>query len=144
MSPERYGQLVAFLGRVYELVLLDLGTALDTPARAELGIDPQELGGSPVVAAATSFVLFAIGAIVPVTAFFFLTGAAAVVGSAALSAAGLFTIGALITVFTGRSAVYSGGRQVLIGVAARAAPPLLPLIVVDEIGYSRLDPRPPT
>jgi VIT1/CCC1 family predicted Fe2+/Mn2+ transporter len=123
--------------------IADRDTALDTPAREELGTDP-ELGGSPVVAAATSFVLFAIGAIVPVTAFFFLTGAAAVVGSAALSAAGLFTIGALITVFTGRSAVYSGGRQVLIGVAARAAPPLLPLIVVDEIGYSRLDPRPPT
>jgi len=93
-------------------------TALDTLAREELGIDPQELGGSAAVAAATSFVLFALGAIVPVIPFFFLTGTRAVVVSAALSAVGLFTIGALITVFTGRSAWFSGGRQVLIGGAA--------------------------
>jgi hypothetical protein len=89
------------------------------------------------------FVLFAIGAIVPGTAFSSSPGRPRS-SSARLSAAGLFTIGALITVFPGRGAVYSGGRQVLIGVATRAAPPLLPLIVVDEIGYSTLDPRPPT
>ena len=31
MTPERYGQLVAFLGRYYELLLLDLGTGLTEP-----------------------------------------------------------------------------------------------------------------
>lgn len=98
----------------------DRSTALDTLAREELGIDPEELGGSPSVAAATSFVLFAIGAIVPVIAFFFLSGTPAVVVSAGLSAAGLFAIGALITVFTGRGALFSGGRQVVIGGAAAA------------------------
>jgi VIT1/CCC1 family predicted Fe2+/Mn2+ transporter len=98
--------------------IADRETALDTLAREELGIDPEELGGSAVVAAATSFVLFSLGAIVPVIAFFFLAGTPAVVVSAALSAAGLFAVGALITVFTGRSAWFSGGRQVLIGGAA--------------------------
>jgi VIT1/CCC1 family predicted Fe2+/Mn2+ transporter len=100
--------------------IADRSTALDTLAREELGIDPDELGGSALVAAGTSFVLFALGAIVPVIPYFFLSGAAAVAVSAALSVIGLFAIGALITLFTGRSALFSGGRQVVIGVAAAA------------------------
>jgi hypothetical protein len=35
--------------------------------------------------------------------------------SIAPSIVGLFTIGALITVFTGRGVLFSGGRQVVIG-----------------------------
>ena len=114
--------------------IADRETALNTLAREELGIDPQELGGSPTVAAATSFVLFAIGAIVPVITFFFLSGTPAVVVSAALSAAGLFTIGALITVFTGRSAVYSGGRQVIIGGAAAALTYVVGRLIGGAVG----------
>src|SRR3954447_19773922 len=40
-------------------------TALDTLAREELSIDPDELGGSPWTAAGASFGLFALGAIFP-------------------------------------------------------------------------------
>src|SRR5512137_955512 len=43
----------------------DKRTILDTLSREELGIDPKELGGSPWVAAITSFFLFAFGAIIP-------------------------------------------------------------------------------
>ena len=92
--------------------------ALDTLAREELGIDPDELGGSATVAAGTSFVLFAIGAIFPILPFMVLTGTAAVVASIGLSTLGLFGIGALITLMTGRGVLFSGGRQVLIGLAA--------------------------
>ncbi len=46
----------------------DIGRAVDTLAREELGIDPDELGGSAWVAAGTSFLLFALGAIVPILA----------------------------------------------------------------------------
>ena len=67
--------------------IADRSTALDTLAREELGIDPDELGGSAAVAAGTSFVLFAIGAILPVLPYFFLGGAAAVIVSAVLSVA---------------------------------------------------------
>ena len=101
-------------------IMSDRGTALDTLAREELGIDPEELGGSAWEAAITSFVLFAIGAIVPVSPFFFLSGWAAVILSASLSALALFGIGAAITLFTGRSVWASGIRQVLIGMAAAA------------------------
>ena len=100
--------------------IADRSTALDTLAREELGIDPEELGGSATVAAATSFVLFALGASLPVIPYFVLSGDLAVLVSALLSVAGLFTIGALITLFTGRGALYSGGRQVIIGGAAAA------------------------
>jgi VIT1/CCC1 family predicted Fe2+/Mn2+ transporter len=95
-------------------------TALDTLAREELGIDPEQLGGSATVAAGTSFVLFAIGAIFPIVPFVFLTGTAAAVTSAVLSALALFGIGALITLVTGRGVLFSGIRQVLIGFAAAA------------------------
>ena len=101
-----------------EQQIADRETALDTLARVERGIDPEDLGGSATVAAATSFVLFSIGAIVPVLPYFFLAGTVAVVVSATLSVVGLFAIGALITVFTGRGVLYSGGRQVAIGAAA--------------------------
>ncbi len=45
---------------------------------------------------------------------------AAIAASALLSAAGLFLIGASITLFTGRPVLYSGARQVIIGLCAAA------------------------
>jgi VIT1/CCC1 family predicted Fe2+/Mn2+ transporter len=99
-------------------LLSDETKALDTLAREELGIDPNELGGSAWEAAITSFVLFAIGAIVPVIPFIFLTGSAALASSLIVSAAALFLIGAAITLLTGRSVIYSAARQLLFGVAA--------------------------
>jgi VIT1/CCC1 family predicted Fe2+/Mn2+ transporter len=99
-------------------LIADRPTALDTLAREELGIDPEELGGSAWVAAATSFALFAVGAIVPVLPFIILTGWQATVASLGLSAVALFAIGAGITLLTGQSVLFSGGRQVLFGLAA--------------------------
>jgi VIT1/CCC1 family predicted Fe2+/Mn2+ transporter len=94
--------------------------ALEALSRDELGIDPAELGGSPWEAAITSFLLFAIGAIIPLFPFFFLRGATAIVVSAICGAIGLFAIGAVITLFTGRSVLFSGTRQMLFGLAAAA------------------------
>ncbi len=104
-----------------ERIMADEETALDTLARDELGIDPGELGGSAGEAAATSFFLFAAGAVLPVIPYIFFSGNTAVLVSAGLSALGLFLIGAAITLFTGRSVIYSGSRQVLFGLAAAAA-----------------------
>ena len=82
--------------------------ALDTLAREELGVDPDELGGSAWEAAITSFLLFSAGAIIPVLPYFFTAGKTAVILSVTLSVIGLFIIGAAITVITGRSALFSG------------------------------------
>lgn len=96
------------------------GSALDTLAREELGVDPQELGGSALQAAVTSFCLFALGAFVPVLPYVFASGLVALVASVALSVLGLFTIGVGITLTTGTPLLKAGGRQVLFGTVAAA------------------------
>jgi vacuolar iron transporter family protein len=106
--------------RLADRLLADKNTALDTLAREELGIDPSELGGSAWQAAITSFLLFAAGAIIPVAPFAFGGGLTIVVISLALSAVGLFIIGAGITLTTGVPLLKAGGRQVLFGLAAAA------------------------
>jgi len=99
-------------------ILSEPNTALDTLTREELGIDPDELGGSAWVAAGTSFLLFAVGAIFPVAPFFFAAGATGIVTSLGVSAAVMFAIGAGTTLFTGRGVLFSGLRQLLVGIAA--------------------------
>jgi len=94
------------------------GTALDTLAREELGINPKELGGSAWGAAITSFFLFAIGAIIPVFPFIFTNGFAAVVISLAFSVLGLFGIGAGVSLTAGSPLWRAGARQILLGLLA--------------------------
>ena len=101
-------------------IMSDQGNALATLAREELSVNPEELGGSAWEAAITSFFLFAIGAIIPVFPFIFLSGLTAIAASIGFSMIGLFIIGAGITLFTGRSVLFSGTRQVVFGVAAAA------------------------
>jgi VIT1/CCC1 family predicted Fe2+/Mn2+ transporter len=106
--------------RMAQHIISDPSSALETLAREELNVDPSELGGSAWEAALTSFFLFSIGAIIPIIPYVFLTGTLGIVVSMVFSAAGLFVIGAAITLFTGRSVAYSGFRQVLFGLAAAA------------------------
>jgi VIT1/CCC1 family predicted Fe2+/Mn2+ transporter len=101
-------------------LMADQKSALDTLSREELGIDPEELGGSARGAAVSSYVLFAMGAIVPVFPFLFLSGWLAIAASVLASVAGLFAMGTATTLFTGRSVLFSGTRQVLVGAAAAA------------------------
>src|SRR6267143_169475 len=89
-------------------LLSDRSTAIDALAREELGIDPRALGGSAWEAAVSSFVLFALGAVVPILPFLVLRGTPAVASSAVLSALGLWTLGAAITIFTGTPVWRSG------------------------------------
>jgi VIT1/CCC1 family predicted Fe2+/Mn2+ transporter len=106
--------------RIAATIMQDKARALDTLAREELGIDPDELGGSPWSAAVTSFALFALGALVPILPFVFLAGASATVGSIVVSALALAAIGVLTSLFNGRGAGFSAARQVLFGGAAAA------------------------
>lgn len=99
-------------------LLSDKSTALDTLVREELGFDPEELGGSAWGAAGASFVLFATGAIFPVAPYFFLEGVPALFASLAASGIALVLIGAGTSLFTGRGALFSAMRQLVIGFAA--------------------------
>ncbi len=93
---------------------------VETLAREELSIDPKELGGSAYEAAFTSFWLFTVGAAFPILPYVFWSGTTAIAISLGASAAGLFLIGAAITLMTGRSVLFSGVRQVLVGMVAAA------------------------
>ena len=92
-------------------------TALDTLVREELGM-AEDSAASPSVAATTSFLLFAVGALLPALPWFFADGGLAIGLSLGLGAAGLFVLGAAVTLWTGRSALYSGGRQLILGLVA--------------------------
>jgi VIT1/CCC1 family predicted Fe2+/Mn2+ transporter/rubrerythrin len=91
--------------------------ALDMLVREELGLDPDELG-SPLGAAGGSFLAFAIGAAIPVIPFLFGGGMTVIVVSLGLSLVALFLVGAAVSLLTGRSLVFSGLRQLGIGLAA--------------------------
>ncbi|MBK9508234.1 MAG: VIT1/CCC1 transporter family protein [Cytophagaceae bacterium] len=88
--------------------------------KEELGLNTEELEGSAMEAAVSSFLMFAVGAILPVIPYFWLGGRDAIIFSSILSAIGLFLIGGVITLFTGKSFWRSGLRQVAFGLAAAA------------------------
>ncbi|MDP9468622.1 MAG: VIT1/CCC1 transporter family protein, partial [Chloroflexota bacterium] len=98
----------------------DPAFALDTMAREELGFDPNQLGGSAWVAAGTSLVLFALGALLPVLPFLVVDGSSAVLAAAAVSGIALFGLGAGITNLTGMNPIRAGLRQLAFGAAAAA------------------------
>lgn len=101
-------------------IMLNKETALQSLVQEELGIDVEELGGSAWEAAIASFLLFAVGAIIPVLPYIFWSGQRAILLSLGFSVVGLFIIGAAITLFTGRSIWSSGLRQIFFGLAAAA------------------------
>ena len=105
--------------RVSDALMQDPERALDTLAREELGLNPDELG-SPWVAALSSFAAFTAGAALPLLPFLLGHGHA-LPASIALTALGLFAVGASMSLFTGRHALLSGLRMLAIGGAAGLA-----------------------
>lgn len=105
--------------RVADALMQDPERALDTLAREELGLNPDELG-SPWVAAGSSFAAFTAGAALPLLPFVLGAGDALTL-SVATTAAGLFIVGASMSLFTGRHALVSGLRMLTIGGAAGLA-----------------------
>jgi VIT1/CCC1 family predicted Fe2+/Mn2+ transporter len=102
------------------LILQDQAKALDTLAREELGVNPAELG-SPWGAALSSFVAFAGGAFVPILPFLWSELPWQVGWSAVVAGVSLFAVGTLLSLFSGRNALWGGLRMVLIGGAAGVA-----------------------
>lgn len=98
-------------------VIADPQRALDTLAREELGLNPSDLG-NPVGAAISSFGAFAAGALVPLLPFVITRGAPALAASITASAVALFAVGACLSLFTGRGAIRSGARMLIIGACA--------------------------
>jgi VIT1/CCC1 family predicted Fe2+/Mn2+ transporter len=105
--------------RLATQIVADPEHALDTLAREELGLNPDELG-SPWGAAISSFVSFAVGALLPLAPFMLMSGPRTLPVAVGVTAIALFAVGALLSLFTGRSALRSGARMLALGGLAGA------------------------
>jgi VIT1/CCC1 family predicted Fe2+/Mn2+ transporter len=102
-----------------EALTRDPEVALQVHSHEELGIDPSRTG-SPFGAAASSFVSFAIGAVIPLFPWFFATGWGAALVSIVLGAVAAAAIGCAIGYYSERSMVRAALRQLLITAGAAA------------------------
>jgi VIT1/CCC1 family predicted Fe2+/Mn2+ transporter len=102
---------------VTEVIMKDPQVALETHAREELGLDPGQLG-SPWGAAISSFVTFAVGAAIPLVPFVVGSGTAAIVAAISASGIALLSVGAAMSILTGRPAWLSGARMLAVGTIA--------------------------
>ena len=96
---------------------VDVDNAVSVHAREELGVDPDDLA-SPMVAAVSSFLAFAVGALVPVLPY--LLGADTLVPTLVVTLLALFACGAVVTQVTNRAWWYGGTRQMVLGAVAAA------------------------
>ncbi|MFC2952980.1 VIT1/CCC1 transporter family protein [Marinicaulis aureus] len=101
-------------------LIKDHDVALDALTREELGLDPDNLG-SPIGAALSSFLAFTCGAIIPLTPFVLGANENAVLIAAGLAGLSLFGIGAVLSLFSGKSALAGGLRMAVIGAMAGGA-----------------------
>ncbi len=101
-------------------VMADPEVALEVHAREELGVDPDGIG-NPVAAAFSSFIAFAVGALIPLIPWFFGEGDPAIIASAVLGLVASATVGAVLARFTERSVFRTVGRQVGWAVVACSA-----------------------
>jgi len=105
--------------RLAKRLVADPENALDTLAREELGLNPGQLG-SPIGASVSSFCAFAAGALLPLLPFLLHAGSNPLGWTIGLTAAALFAVGAVLSLFTGRNGVYSGARMLVLGAMAGA------------------------
>ncbi len=100
-------------------VMADPQLALETHTREELGVNPNSLG-RPMEAAISSFLTFAVGALIPLFPFLVAGGRGAEFATIAAGGLMALVVGGLLSVFTGRNWKWSALRQLLICAAAGA------------------------
>jgi VIT1/CCC1 family predicted Fe2+/Mn2+ transporter len=115
---ERRGLETDLASELATNMMRDPDMALETHAREELGINPHQLG-NPFQAAASSFVMFALGAFLPLVPWLISSGTGAIWASAIIAGIASLVVGAALSYFTGKAWLWSACRQLLIsGVAA--------------------------
>jgi VIT1/CCC1 family predicted Fe2+/Mn2+ transporter len=102
---------------IANLLVKDPEKALETLAREELGINPNDMV-SPMGACLSSFVAFAVGALVPLMPYIISPKTANLSTTIGMTGVALFVVGSILSIFTQRSALWSGLRMLLIGGAA--------------------------
>lgn len=118
---------------IADQIMSDPETALDTLAREELGLDPDELG-SAWKAATFSFIAFAIGASVVVIPYALFSGVVAFTLAIVLALVGMLVVGGVVGYQSGRGVVFSAARQVMWGVGAAAVTYLVGSLIGVNVG----------
>lgn len=107
--------------KLAKLMVENPETGLNTLAREELGLNPEDLI-SPYGAMFSSFISFAIGAIIPLVPFILMgTHPWALTTSIGLTGLSLFFIGMIMSLFSNRHPLLLGLRMLGIGLVAGAA-----------------------
>lgn len=119
--------------RMANILIQNPEKALATLAREELGINPEDLI-SPYGAAISSFLSFGVGASIPLVPFLFNFSEMKLAFAIILTGVCLFAVGAILSLFTQRNALWSGLRMLFIGAMAGALTYLIgTLLGVDKI-----------
>jgi VIT1/CCC1 family predicted Fe2+/Mn2+ transporter len=92
-------------------------TGLNTLAREELGLNPDDLV-SPYGAMISSFISFALGAAIPIIPFLCGNHAWNIIVSITATGITLFVIGVILSLFSNRNPIWSGLRMLATGVIA--------------------------
>ncbi len=100
-------------------LMKDPKTALQVHAQEELGVSPDSIG-SPIEASLASFFAFAVGALVPLVSWFFLSGTTAILASVGFSALATIAVGGGLALLTGRNVAKSALRQLVLSATAAA------------------------
>lgn len=98
-------------------LMKDPQVALETHAREELGINPDQLG-SAAQASALSFATFALGALLPLLPWLVGGGDAATVATVVIGAVASLAVGLALSAFTTRSWWFSSLRQLTLAALA--------------------------
>ena len=118
---------------IAERIMSNPDTSLDTLAREELGLNPDDLG-SPIKAAASSFIAFAIGAFVVVIPYLFTGGTAGLLIAIALAGSAMLVVGGVVGQYSGRGTIYGALRQLLVGTLAAGVTFLIGRIIGSLTG----------
>lgn len=109
----------------------DPDLAVSVHAREEFGADPEHLP-NPMVAAVSSFLSFAIGALLPLLTY--LLGVTSLIPPTLITLVALFACGAIVSRVTVRTWWYGGLRQLALGAAAAALTYLIGSAVGASVG----------
>jgi VIT1/CCC1 family predicted Fe2+/Mn2+ transporter len=103
--------------KLARLMINNPDTGLNTLAREELGLNPEDMV-SPTGAMLASFFAFTIGAAIPLLPFLFVHATWNLYASIGVTAIALFSTGAVLSLFTNKNPILSGLRMLLIAAVA--------------------------
>lgn len=112
-------------------IVKDPQAMLQEMARQELGISEER--SSPLREALTTGIATGIGALIPISPFFFGSGLAVIWISFSISMISHFVVGAARSVFTGRSVFRSGLDMFLVGLGVAAVGYLVGLLITGRL-----------